>query len=110
PRRPSPPFDRQFERGAVALHIPLRVLTMAGVATGALLAVPASAQESAPAASESEEIIVLGARLEESTPEELASYGSRIEVIEGETIDLAGHIDVAGALRNLVPGLYLAQK
>jgi vitamin B12 transporter len=84
---------------------------MAGVTTGALLAMPAVAQETAPGgADESDAIIVLGARLEESTPEELAVYGSRLEVIDGETIDLAGHVDLSGALRNLVPGLYLAQK
>src|SRR5690606_7451215 len=51
-------------------------------------------------------IVVLGAKLEESTPEELEKYGSRLEVVEGEAIDKAGYEDAAGAL-NLVPGLFI---
>jgi len=89
-----------------------RVSLLAGVAVAALAgASPAWAQdETEEAAGDEPVIVVLGDRLEESTPEELEEYGSRLEVIEGEAIDNAGHIDTSGALRNLVPGLYLAQK
>jgi outer membrane cobalamin receptor len=55
-------------------------------------------------------IVVLGQRLEESTPEELEKYGSRLEVVTGDTIDKAGLTDVAQALQQQVPGLYVNPK
>jgi vitamin B12 transporter len=81
----------------------MRAALLGGAAQAALLAMPAAAQGG-------EAIVVLGQRLEESTPEELEQYGSRLEVVEGETIDRAGYVDTAGALRNLVPGLFLTPK
>ena len=80
---------------------------MAGVAGAALLAPGAArAQESGGG----EAIVVLGDRLEESTPEELEKYGSRLDVIEGQAIDEAGFFDTAGALQFLAPGLFLTPK
>jgi vitamin B12 transporter len=58
---------------------------------------------------EAEPIVVLGGKLEESTPEELEKYGSRLEIVEGEAIDKAGYQDAAGAL-SLVPGLFISPK
>jgi outer membrane cobalamin receptor len=80
---------------------------LAGVAAAALF-VPAAAQ--AEEAGEAEAIVVLGDRLEESTPEELERYGSRLELIEGQAIDEAGFFDTAGALQFLAPGLFLTPK
>lgn len=88
--------------------------SVAGV--GLLGASPSWAQDNvadvaAEAAGEnSEAIVVLGARLEESTPEELEKYGSRLEIVTGEEIDRTMQVDTSGALRNLVPGLYIGQK
>src|SRR5690606_17635125 len=80
---------------------------LAGVAAAALF-VPAAAQ--AEETGEAEAIVVLGDRLEESTPEELARYGSRLDLIEGQAIDEAGFFDTAGALQFLAPGLFLTPK
>ncbi len=58
----------------------------------------------------SEPIVVLGERLEESTPEELERYGSRLEEVSGEAVDRAGFDDTGQALQMLVPGLYISPK
>ncbi|GAA5056306.1 hypothetical protein GCM10023208_20990 [Erythrobacter westpacificensis] len=60
--------------------------------------------------SSGEAIIVLGDRLEESVPEELEEYGSRLEIVDGRLIDEAGYVDASQALQSLVPGLYVAPK
>lgn len=57
-----------------------------------------------------EPIVVLGHKLEESTPEELEKYGSPLETVGGEAIDRAGFVDTGQALQMLVPGLYVAPK
>src|SRR5687768_2192065 len=88
-----------------------RVTLLAGVAGAGLLgASPAWAQDgNAQAATEGNgDILVLGARLEESTPEELEKYGSRLEIVDGEAIDKAGLVDTAQALEQMVPGLYVS--
>jgi outer membrane cobalamin receptor len=80
-----------------------------GVAGAALLgANPAWAQDGARA--DDEAIVVLGDRLEESTPEEIEKYGSRLEVVDGDAIDEAGFVDTASALQFLAPGLFLTPK
>lgn len=97
-----------------------RVSYLAGAATLAIMvAAPAMAQDKEEAqastsaddsTSDAEDIVVLGQKLEESTPETLEKYGSRLEIVEGEAIDKAGYVDTSSALRNLVPGLYIGQK
>lgn len=94
-----------------------RSALLSGVA-GLLFTTPmqAAAQDEAAEASgaegalagEVEEIIVLGGRLEESMPEDLETYGSRLEIVDGEVIDQAGFVDASQALQALVPGLYVA--
>jgi vitamin B12 transporter len=69
---------------------------------------PAGAQDQT--AGEEEPIVVLGQRLEESQPEQIEKYGSRLETVDGETIDQAGFVDTSQALQMLVPGLYVAPK
>lgn len=90
-----------------------RVSLLAGVAGAALLSTsPAWAQDAADddAAADENAIIVLGQRLEETTPEALEEYGSRRETVEGKAIDQAGFDDTGQALQMLVPGLYVAPK
>ena len=98
------------------MRISGRVALMASAAGLALAAAgPALAQDAQEAVGgeaaqdEGEPIIVLGDKLEESTPEELEKYGSRLEIVEGEAIDKAGYEDAAGAL-TLVPGLFISPK
>ena len=90
-----------------------RIALLAGVAGAALLgASPAWAQDEdrESATEDNGDILVLANRLEESTPEELEKYGSRLDVIEGEAIDQGGFVDAAGALQFLAPGLFLTPK
>jgi vitamin B12 transporter len=79
------------------------------VAIAAALVTPgvAFAQDAEP---DAEQILVLGNKLEESTPEELEKYGSRLEVISGEAVDRGGYVDTSSALQFLVPGLFLTPK
>ena len=57
-----------------------------------------------------EEITIVGARIEETIPQDLSRYGNRVEVITGEQIAAQGYIDAAQALQMLVPGLHLRPK
>ena len=61
-------------------------------------------------AAEIEEIIITGARIEESIPQDLSRYGSRVEVITAEEIAQNGFIDVIQTLQMLVPGLHIRPK
>jgi vitamin B12 transporter len=80
---------------------------LAGAAASAWLPVAAMAADEAP---RDDAIVVLGDRLEESTPEELEKYGSRLEKVEGDAIDKAALTDTAQALQKMVPGLYVNPK
>lgn len=78
--------------------------TAAAVTIGALF--PAVAHD----ADNSDVIEVWGERLEETLAQELADYGSRVEVIDFRQIQDGGYFDASQVLQNLVPGLYLAPK
>ncbi|MXO60296.1 TonB-dependent receptor [Altererythrobacter salegens] len=90
-----------------------RTTLFAGAAASALFFGHASAQAAAVAGadeSDRQSIVVLGQKLEETTPEELEQYGSRLEIVEGKAIDQAGFDDTGQALQMLVPGLYVSPK
>ena len=55
-------------------------------------------------------VTVLGTRLEESLPLQLAEYGNRVETIDAGQIQRGGFADAAQALQMLAPGLYLTPK
>ncbi|HUQ53848.1 MAG TPA: TonB-dependent receptor [Gammaproteobacteria bacterium] len=57
-----------------------------------------------------EEVVVTGARLEQSLPQDLASVGNRLTVITDDQIRNGGYNDVSQVLQTLVPGLYLSPK
>lgn len=61
-------------------------------------------------AAEIEEMVITGARIEESIPQDLSRYGSRVEVITAEEIARHGFIDVTQTLQMLVPGLHIRPK
>jgi len=85
----------------------MRTIKCAALAATALTgAFSATAQAQA----SEEAIVVLGERLEETTPQEISDYGSRLEIVSGETVDEAGFNDASQALQQLVPGLYVAPK
>lgn len=85
------------------------VLCASAAMTLAALASPVAAQGALDRTAD-DSIIVLGERLEESTPDTLQRYGARLEVIDGQAIDEGGFNDAAQALQMLVPGLYVAPK
>ena len=57
-----------------------------------------------------EEVVVTGARLEQSLPQELSTYGNRLTIVSGDQIEKGGYDDVSQVLQNLVPGLYVSPK
>jgi vitamin B12 transporter len=71
----------------------------------------ADEQPSAPASEQTiDEVLVTANQLEAEIPQELARYGTRVDIITAEEIKEGGYIDVAGALEKLAPGLYLSPK
>ena len=69
---------------------------------------PAISQDTGDAVEE--EIVVLGARLEETIPLDLEQFGNRVEIITADELELGGFNDLAQSLQMRVPGLYLAPK
>jgi vitamin B12 transporter len=59
---------------------------------------------------ELEQVTVTAKRLEEELPQELAKYGTRLDIITGAQIKNGGFVDVAGALQTLAPGLFISPK
>jgi outer membrane cobalamin receptor len=59
---------------------------------------------------ELEQVTVTAKRLEEELPQELAQYGTRLDVITAAQIKNGGFVDVAGALQTLAPGLFISPK
>jgi vitamin B12 transporter len=79
-------------------------------AIAALLGVMAAAAHAQNAGNTTEEVIVTGARLEQSLPQELSNYGNRLTIVSGDQIEQGGYDDVSQVLQNLVPGLYVSPK
>jgi len=69
---------------------------------------PARAQDSGAAVQE--EVVVIGARLEETIPLDLRQYGNRVEIITADDLELGGFNDLSQSLQMAVPGLYVAPK
>ncbi len=69
----------------------------------AFAAAPAVAQERS-------DIVQVWGQLEESLAQDLADYGSRVEIVTGEQIRNGGYNDAAQVLQMQVPGLYIAPK
>jgi outer membrane cobalamin receptor len=52
--------------------------------------------------------VVVTASLEEEIPEQLAQYGTHVDTVTSEQIQIGGFIDVSEALEALSPGLHIA--
>ena len=61
-------------------------------------------------AAEIEEIIVSSQHLEETIPQDLSRYGSRIEIITAQEIRERGFVDITQTLQMMVPGLHISPK
>src|SRR5580704_8763600 len=59
---------------------------------------------------ELEQVTVTANRLEEEMPQELAKYGTRVDVITSAQIKNGGYVDIAQALETLAPGVFIAPK
>ncbi|SNR92059.1 MULTISPECIES: TonB-dependent siderophore receptor [unclassified Azospirillum] len=81
-----------------------QVSRLALMALAGLTTLPAAADVQV---AQTEEIIVTGRSLEETLPQELAAYGSDLEIIGERQIKEGGFRDVSQALQMLTPGLYL---
>lgn len=57
-----------------------------------------------------ENMIVSGQSLEETVPQKIGDFGSKLEVLSAEDIRSTGAIDAIKALQMLAPGLYLSPK
>jgi vitamin B12 transporter len=57
-----------------------------------------------------EELYVIGQRLEETTPQVLAQFGNRVEMLTAQQLAVGGFNDLSQALQMQVPGLYVAPK
>jgi outer membrane cobalamin receptor len=57
-----------------------------------------------------EQVTVTANRLEEEIPQELAKYGTRVDVITAAQIKNGGFVDIAAALQALAPGLFISPK
>jgi len=77
---------------------------------GGCLAALAGAAQAADGAGEVDELVVTGARLEETLPQELSRYGSDLETISGETVRRNVYVDVTQALQMQTPGLFIAPR
>lgn len=81
------------------------------IAAAFSMAVPAAlAQTAQSEAAQQEEIIVFGARLEETIPLDLQQFGNRVKIITADDLKLGGFNDLSQSLQMKVPGLYLAPK
>ena len=57
-----------------------------------------------------EQVRVTAKRVEETLPESLARYGTRLDTISRTQVVDGGYVDVAGTLKTLAPGLYIQPK
>lgn len=76
----------------------------------AALSAMAGAAQAADGAGEVDELVVTGARLEETLPQELERYGSDLETIDAATLRRNGYVDVSQALQMQTPGLFISPR
>ncbi|MEW5683462.1 MAG: TonB-dependent receptor [Pseudomonadota bacterium] len=77
---------------------------------GAALSAMAGAARAADGAGEVDEVVITAVRLEDSLPEELARYGSDLEVVTAETVRRNAYVDVSQVLQMQTPGLFLSPR
>jgi vitamin B12 transporter len=75
-----------------------------------LLCLAVAAAVSPALAQNDDELFVIGQRLEETTPQQLAEFGNRLETLTADELKLGGFDDLGQALQMQVPGFYVAPK
>lgn len=88
------------------------LLTGSTSALALSLAVPAALAQTGPAetAEGPDRVIIVGQTIEETLPQELARYGSDIEVVDSTVIGDQVYVDAQQALQMQVPGLFVATR
>ncbi len=92
-----------MKSGVKRCNVVILALLLGGVVT-------AQAEDSGKVADgvfQTDEMTVVGRRIEERLSSELAQYGHSVEIIEGKTLEQGGFVDLQSALGALVPGLFL---
>jgi outer membrane cobalamin receptor len=82
-------------------------LTMSA-ALAAVCGGPAAAQSAATQSSAPLQEVVVTASLEQELPQQLAAYGTHVDIVTAQQIQTGGFIDVSQALEALTPGVYIA--
>lgn len=77
---------------------------------GAALGGMAGVAQAADGAAQVDELVVTGARLEETLPQELSRYGSDLETIGAETLRRNIYVDLSQALQMQTPGLFVSPR
>lgn len=86
-------------------------LAMGASALAICLAVPAAFAQSGPAPdADKDTVVIVGITLEETLPQELAKYGSDLEIVTSEEIRNQVYIDAQQAMQMKVPGLFVAPR
>jgi outer membrane cobalamin receptor len=81
----------------------------AGLVSFSVFCVMESVRAEEPAAS-LEEVVISGHQLEQSLPQQLEQYGSRLDVISDQSIRNSAYLDASQALQSLAPGLFIQSK
>lgn len=87
----------------------MRKLTNSFLASGLVVA-GASASVNAAEPPDVEEVRITAKRLEDSLPQQLAQFGTRVSTVEREQVTNGSYVDVAQSLQALAPGLYIQPK
>ncbi len=89
------------------------VMVAAAVSPTEAQAPPQTIPQSTPPSTSSgtpqlEEVLVTGQSLEDDLPQQLSQYGTRVTTVTSAQIQNGGYIDVASALEQQTPGLYIS--
>jgi vitamin B12 transporter len=88
-----------------------RSLAIGTSAIALCLAAPGAFAQSGPAPTlDKDTVVIVGLTIEETLPEELAKFGSQVEVTTSEQIRDGGFVDVSQTLQMTTPGLFLAPR
>ncbi len=86
----------------------MKAIIYAAVAFSAAAAFENTARAQTQPDSSLDEVVISAKSLEDELPQQLARYGTRVDVISAADIKNGGYLDVAGALEALTPGLYIS--
>ncbi len=73
-----------------------------------LCAASGSALAASPASDPDLDEVTVTSRLEETLPQELSRYGSRVETISADQVQRGGYNDITQTVQALTPGLYIS--